>query len=528
MRMAEQTITTDVLIVGAGPTGLMLAACLARLGVAAEIIDPKAGPTRESRALVVQARTLEVYDQLGLSGRAVAEGHPIEAVVPGTGHRAFGRFAIGRAGAQVSAFAEVLGLEQSRNEQLLADAVQAAGRRIRWGHRLSTFRLTADDAVEIEAADPRAAQAVGVVAEVAAPGGPITVRARYLVGADGARSTVRERLAVPFDGSTNPLTYYVADATGATGYVDGAVNLRIAEDDLLLIFPMGGDGRARLLGLVRDRDLDPSGGVSEAETRLRLARTFGVGYRDRTWFATYRVHHRLAARFRVGPCFLAGDAAHIHSPVGGQGMNTGLQEAHNLACAFADVIRGGMPDARLDRYETERRPVGRRLVETTDELFQAITSESKSARFVRGKVVPFVGPVAIRIGPRVIGARRLFGYLSQTRIRYRLAEPGTAGAAAARADDLVGRRLPWSGDNHEALRSFSWQVHGYGAPAALVERLGRELGVTAHVFAPDVHGRLRADRVYLVRRDGFVVASCSAADAPEHGVPLSFVEQLRG
>lgn len=523
--MADRTISTDVLIVGAGPTGLMLAACLARLGIDAEIVDAKPGPTRESRALVVQARTLEVYDQLGLAGRAVAEGHPIEAVVPGAGDRPFGRFEIGRAGAGVSAFAEVLGLEQSRNEAMLADLILAEGRDIRWEHRLTGLRLLSEAGDEIAADAAGARRALGAIATLETPDGELTVRARYCVGADGAHSLVREALGVPFPGRTNPLTYFVADALGATGYVDGAVNLRVAEDDLLLAFPMGGDGRARLLGLVRDRDLDADGTVSEADTRARLAATFGIEYRDRTWFATYRVHHRLAARFRVGPCFLAGDAAHIHSPVGGQGMNTGLQEAHNLACALADVLQGGMPDARLDRYEAERRPVGERLVETTDRLFAAITSESRTARFMRGRVAPVAGPVAIKTLPRLIGGRRLFGYLSQTRIRYRMSLPGSAPTQTpAPADDLLGRRLPWSGGNEVALRAFSWQVHGYGAPAALVERLGRDLGIDAHVFPPDVHGALRADRVYLVRRDGFV-AAVATADPARRGVPLSFLQQ---
>lgn len=523
--MADQTITTDVLVVGAGPTGLMLAACLARLGIDAEVVDAKAGPTRESRALVVQARTLEVYDQLGIAGRAVAEGHPIETVVPGAGRRPFGRFALGRAGAGVSAFAEVLGLEQSRNEAMLADLVAAEGRSIRWRHRLTALRLVSATGELVDPAGGGADDAVGVVATLDSPDGTMTVRARYCVGADGAHSPVREALDVTFEGHTNPLTYFVADAVGATGYDISAVNLRVAEDDLLLAFPMGDDGRVRLLGLVRDRELAPDGTVSEERTRSRLSATFGVEYRDRTWFATYRVHHRLAERFRVGPCFLAGDAAHIHSPVGGQGMNTGLQEAHNLACAVADVLRGGMPDSRLDRYEAERRPVGETLVETTDRLFAAITSESRVARFVRGRLVPRLGPLLIRVGPRLVGGRRLFGYLSQTRIRYRMQSAGAS--ATRRLDELVGRRLPWSGGNHVALRAFTWQVHGYGAPAALVERLGRDLGVEAHTFPPDVHGALRADRVYLVRRDGFV-AAVAIADAERAGVPLSFREQLRG
>jgi len=139
-----------------------------------------------------------------------------------------------------------------------------------------------------------------------------------------------------------------------------------------------------------------------------------------------------------------------------------------------------------------------------------------------------LGPVLIRVAPLLLGGRRLFGYLSQTRIRYRMSPPGGDAVAPARArrlDDLVGRRLPWSGANHLALRAFTWQVHGYGASAALVERLGRDLGIEAHLFPPDVHGVLRSDRVYLVRRDG-IVAAVASADPRRRGVPLAFTEQL--
>ncbi|WP_394553873.1 FAD-dependent monooxygenase [Agromyces sp. MMS24-JH15] len=507
--MAVSVVTTDVLVVGAGPTGLMLAACLARLGVAAELVDGKDGPTRESRALVVQARTLEVYDQLGVVDRALAEGRAIRAVVPGSRDRAFGRIEIGRLGSGVSAFDEVLSLEQSRNESLLADFVAARGRDIRWRHALRDFRVV-DDA------------GAGVVATLDGPDGEVEVRARYLVGTDGARSTVREALGIPFEGRTNEHTYFVADATGTTGLAEGDVNLRFADDDLLLGFPMGGEGRFRLLGIVRERDLAADGSLPEASVRDRLERTFGVRYRDRSWYATYRVHHRLAARFRAGPCFLAGDAAHIHSPVGGQGMNTGLQEAHNLACAFADVLVGGMPDARLDRYESERRPVGRILVESTDRAFEAVTAEGGLARFVRARVAPRIGPWLVGAVPRVVGGDRLFGSLSQTRIRYRMTPPG---ARVVPDDPAVGLRLPWTGGNHVALRAFTWQVHGYGAPTALVERVGDALGLEHHVFAPDAAGRLRADRLYLVRRDGFVAAAASA-DPRRRGVPASFLAQL--
>jgi hypothetical protein len=250
-------------------------------------------------------------------------------------------------------------------------------------------------------------------------------------------------------------------------------------------------------------------------------REFGVGFSDADWFTTYRLHHRLAKRFRVGPCFLVGDAAHIHSPVGAQGMNTGLQEAHNLACAIADVLVRGMPDRRLDRYEAERRPVGRILVNTTDRAFAAVTADGPFARFVRGRIVPFLGPIVVRAVPRVAGGGRVFGYLSQTRIHYRMSP-----RPSSRRDPVVGRRLPWTGDNFDVLRSFTWQVHGYGAYEPEVRTIGESLELEWHAFPPDPHRRLDPGLVYLVRPDGFVAAAAPARAV--EGGPPAFREQLAG
>lgn len=486
-----EELRSDVLIVGAGPSGLMLAVVLAKLGVGAVIVDAKDGPTRESRALAVQARSMELYDQLGLVDRVLAERSPATMLVPGTPGRIFGRLELRGLAEDTTPYREITVFEQSSNERLLVEALGDLGREVRWRHRL--------ERLDIERGGDAAA-ATSVIAHLAGPDGEVTVRARYCVGADGAHSPVRETLGIPFEGVTNAHTFYVADASGVEGLVEGAVNVRITEEHFLLAFPMG-PGRMRLLGVVRDRDRDERGELPESLVRALVRREFGVEYRDAAWFTTYRLHHRLAARFREGPCFLVGDAAHIHSPVGAQGMNTGLQEAHNLACALADVLVGGMPDARLDRYEAERRPVGKILVATTDRAFAAVTSDSPLARFIRGRLVPLLGPLAFRLVPRLVGGGRVFGYVSQTRIRYRVPDvPGTP------RDDVVGVRLPWTGGNYEVLRSMQWQVHGYGVPERAVRRIGAELGVEAHVFPPDPYRRLRIDRVYLVRRDGFVVA----------------------
>lgn len=509
-------LRTDVLVVGAGPSGLMAANVLAKLGVDALVVDGKDGPTRESRALVVQARSMELYDQLGLADRVLAERGAALGAVLCFRHRVLGEIPFREFGAATTPFPDITVFEQSRNERMLVDALAARDRDVRWRHRLVAL-------------EPHEAS---VIARFEGPDGPVAVEARWVIGADGAHSAVRELSGIPFEGVTNQHTFFVADAVGATGLVEGRVNIRMAPDDLLLSFPMGEPGHARILGVVRDHDLAAGGELPEGLVRSRIARGFTVGYRSSTWFATYRLHHRVAARFRDGRCFLVGDAAHIHSPVGGQGMNTGLQDAHDLACALADVLVGGMPERRLDRYEAERRPVARKLVATTDRLFGLVTADTALTRFIRGRAIPAMGPIAIRLLPRLIGGPRLFGFLSQTRIRCRMS-PTPPSRSQAR-DDIVGKRLPFAGgdpSNFDALRSMRWQVHGYGAPASLVTEVASRLGIEHHVFPPDANGRLRSDRLYLVRPDGFVAAEASVAAgrvARAGAVPARFREQLAG
>lgn len=471
------------LVVGAGPSGLMAALCLRRLGVDVLVIDAKSGPTKESRALVLQARSLEIFAQLGIADLAIAQAREVVEVAAGQGEHTLGRVPIGDFGKGVSPFPGMWVLEQSKTEQLLLDALTESGGTVMWGHELKALDFV---------------PGAGSIAQTANQAEQRPIAARFVIGADGSGSKVREICRIAFDGSTNPQHFYVIDAQGVEG-LEPAVNMRTAENDFLLTFPMTGARHLRLLGVLDD--LHPE----EPATRARLKRVFNVNYEHAEWFASYRVQHRVARQFGSASAFLIGDAAHVHSPVGAQGMNTGLQDAHNLACKLADVVAGA-PDSVLDQYEAERRPVARQLIAFTGRAFGVVTSRSRFAGFIRGRGIRVLAPIGVRLVPRLLGGRRLFGYLSQTRIRY--AMPGQS-----RRDAIVGRRLSWNGTNHEPLRSFTWQLHAYGADPGTLHAVAGALGLDAHAFGVDPFRRLRKARLYLIRPDGFVAADSPVKEA---------------
>ncbi len=474
-------LDTEVLVVGAGPTGLMAALTLGRVGVGAVVVDPKSGPTRESRALAVQPRTMEIYDQLGLAERVEAEAVMAPQVSVGT-RRAPLPFAELQAGA--TRFPGIRVFEQSRNEAMLAEALAAQGGPVLWQHRLISF---------IEAPSEES----GVTALVESVDGLLRVRARWCLGADGAGSLVRRLLDLPFEGVTDEALFWVADVRGASGVRDDAVSFRFGTELFCVAFPLGPDGHVRLIALAPGIEVTPE------EALGSLRRQLGIDHRSLDWFSTYRVHHRCATRFRVGPVFLAGDAAHVHSPVGGQGMNTGLQDAHHLALTIADVRHGRAEPAALDRYEAERRPVARHLVSSTDRAFGLVARRGRLAGLLRlrGSALP---PLLFGAVRRLPVGRVLAGWLGQYRIRYHFTAADRLPSWAE--DPLVGRRLPPAHDNQLPLRALAWQWHTYGGVPVEMSA-APEWIEGPHHFAADATGRLRPDRAYLVRSDGFVAAA---------------------
>ena len=216
-----------------------------------------------------------------------------------------------------------------------------------------------------------------IVATITGPGGEEQVKCRYLAGCDGARSKTREIIGTGFPGGTYQQVFYVADVEASGPPVDGELHVDLDEADFLALFPLKGQGRARLIGTVRDERAEHAESLKFEDVSNRAIQNLKVKVDKVNWFSTYRVHHRVADHFRKGRAFLLGDAAHIHSPAGGQGMNTGIGDAINLAWKLCWVLSGRAPDALLDSYEQERIAFARKLFATTDRGFSFVSARRR-------------------------------------------------------------------------------------------------------------------------------------------------------
>jgi hypothetical protein len=346
-----------------------------------------------------------------------------------------------------------------------------------------------------------------------------TCEAIYLAGCDGAHSAVREGLRIGFPGGTYSRLFYVADVDARGAAMNGELHGALDTADFLIVFPLKDDGRARLIGTVRTDAGHKDQDLSWNDVSQRVIEWMRIDVERVNWFSTYRVHHRVADQFRKGRAFLLGDAAHIHSPVGGQGMNTGIGDAVNLAWKIADVVHGRAASSLLDSYEPERIAFARRLVATTDRVFTAVTSDGAIARRVRLNIVPAIAPALFSF--RAV-RRFMFRTLSQTVVHYR----GSSLSDGRAGDVHGGDRLPWVPasrndlDNFTPLTSLTWQVHVYGDSSRGTQAACDERKLPLHVFPwrPEM-GRagLRRNAVYLVRPDGYV----ALADTDRSGAAIA-------
>ena len=416
---------TEVLIVGAGPSGLTAANVLARSGVGFRIIDKKAGPVEESRALVVHARTLELLDKLDLAERATEEGKRMGAVALFSGGRRAGRISFMDDGAgDRTPYPFALVLEQDRTERLLIRALEEAGGAVEWGTELTGLTQGSD----------------GVRAVVRHPdSSEETVEAGWVVGADGASSPVRHGLGLGFAGETYEQTLFLADVEMEWGLGSQQACIDLTREGFYGFFPMPG-GRFRVIGSVPP-ELEGKEEISADDVQGALDRHSGMRTRitDVRWTSVYRTHRRMTERFRVGRVFLVGDAAHIHSPAGGQGMNTGIGDAYNLAWKLALVARNRAHETLLDSYEAERMPFARSILNGTDRGFSLQVTTDGVAQRLKPVVSPLLFGIASSLPPL---RRRVFWLISQLWTNYRHS-PAVARAGRAGRGPRPGERAPY-------------------------------------------------------------------------------------
>jgi 2-polyprenyl-6-methoxyphenol hydroxylase-like FAD-dependent oxidoreductase len=339
-------------------------------------------------------------------------------------------------------------------------------------------------------------------------------QANYIAGCDGARSIVREAIGTGFPGGTYRQLFYVADVEASGAALNGQLHVDLDEADFVAVFPLAGEGRARLIGTVRDERADRADTLAFSDIRNHAIGQMKVAIAKVNWFSTYHVHHRVAQHFRKGRAFLLGDAAHIHSPAGGQGMNTGIGDAINLAWKLAAVGAGRAPDRLLDSYEAERIGFARRLVATTDRAFSFATAEGQLADIVRTRIAPVVLPAAFAF-PAV--RRFAFRTVSQMMLNYREGPLSRGVAGKVHGGD----RLPWipvnGADNFASLTAIDWQVHVYGSANPALAAWCTRQNVTLHVFPwrTEYEGAgLARDALYLLRPDTYV-ALADSAGAPD-------------
>jgi 2-polyprenyl-6-methoxyphenol hydroxylase-like FAD-dependent oxidoreductase len=429
------TAGVDVLVIGAGTTGLTVALQALACGARVRIIDRRTMLFRPSRAMMVHPRTLEVLRPLGVSGPLTVFGDTSPRADVHVGSRVV-PVALDRYALRGTAFPHLLFIRQADVESVLAGALAERGLSVDLGVELVGLR----------------SEGVGVVASLRREGGAEDVACRYLVGSDGPASTVRGLLDIPWRGGTYDREVVLADVHLAEDLTPGVAHVVAGRRGLLFFFAAGELAPWRMLAT---RHAAPSelpfgqpGPPVPADLLQGMVDESGLHARitDVAWSAQVRLQHRIASRFRSGPVFLAGDAAHSHSPAGGQGMNAGIQDAVNLgwklACAVRAAARHGNVDALLDSYERERRPTDRRILALTHLLFWGEAGMGPLPTFGRAVLAPLISPAV----PMLLRCRGLVAAalrpLSQLSSRYRRSLLSVQIGSSSRRELRAGRRLP--------------------------------------------------------------------------------------
>ena len=483
---------TQVLIVGAGPVGLTMAAELARFGVSFRIVDKAPQRTDKSKALVLWSRTLELLERGPGSARFLQAGFKAEAVNFIAGDKSIGRVEMRSVD---TPFPYALMIPQSDTERLLDEYVQGLGVTIERGVEVTSFNSLAD----------------GVTATLRkADGSEEEISADWLIGCDGAHSLVRHTVGAAFSGETLPSDWILADVH-MRGYpaADSEATVYWHQDGVFVIFPIS-PGRYRLIA-----DLPASGEAAPPVPTLEQVQALidrraapGMEAYDPIWLAGFRINGRKVSEYRWGRAFLVGDAANIHSPAGGQGMNTGMQDAFNLAWKLALVVRGECREALLDSYSPERSYVGEQVLKSAQRLTLAGTMKNPIAQTLRNAV----GHIMLGLAP----------------VQEGIAETMTQVSVGYPKSPLNGPTI--SGDHHKPGQRYRPALENppAGSGSAPRFRLFSSSADAARSLPPAIRKLIEpvvqpdlGDHIYLVRPDGYLAYSAWRMD----GV-ASYVQQI--
>jgi 2-polyprenyl-6-methoxyphenol hydroxylase-like FAD-dependent oxidoreductase len=373
--MLDNTTDTDVLVVGAGPIGLFLANECARRGLRWRIVEEHSTQSEHSKALAIFPRTLEVFDMAGVVAPFLEKANRVTKVSIVTHEHRLAQMQFTPA---ESPFQFVAMVPQNVTEELLVDELRRKGGDVEYETKFVSGEELPENG--------------GVSATLDHNGKTIKLTASFVVGCDGAHSTVRHLLNIPFEGAEYADTFMLADVETNESLPADELQLCPSESGPVAIFPMSAV-RRRVVATIAQAEGDvPSLDLVRKVVAERAPK--GIEVRSLNWSTYFRIHHRHVSHLRVGRFFIAGDAAHIHSPFGGQGMNTGLQDVWNLIWKLDLFLRGHGNEELLDSYSAERLPVIKNLIETTHFLTKALGTPNKLAQLLRNTIIPMVSRLA--------------------------------------------------------------------------------------------------------------------------------------
>ncbi len=469
--MTNFATDTDVLVVGAGPVGLFLANECARRGLRYRIVETHATQSQHSKALAIFPRTLEIFDMANVVGPFLEAANRVTAVAIIVGDHQLGHMPFTP---EETPYSFVAMVPQDVTEKFLVEELQRRG-----GH------------VEYETTFVSAVQHDGLVsATLEQKGKSSDVTALFVVGCDGAHSAVRHLLDLPFEGAEYDALFILADIQSNDILPADQLQLCPNEAGPVAIFPMSAT-RRRIVAMIHEKEGDaPSLEMVQRILRERAPKELQA--QALHWSSYFQIHHRQVAKLRVGRMFVAGDAAHIHSPFGGQGMNTGLHDVWNLAWKLDLAVHGHANEELLDSYTAERRPVIKSVIESTDFLTKAMGTPSKLAQVLRDAVIPMVS----RLAPF---QHAFVERLSELGIAYS-GSPIVEGAGKRYFDDSVrGGKL---------LHRFVLMVGNDADPSVQAAAM-----ILAELMHDAVEFKLVGTKgVTLVRPDGYIAYSAHTAD----------------